>query len=612
MLASSSQIKMINKVTGAIISIANVTNCVAAAVSSNGEVYYTGSLGTYKLQNGIVIWSSSLLSGNTIDVLNNTIWLGRNLIDPVAQHDSAELVSLNSSGVILIRDTIKNGRILFVNISSNNRPSVISTWGGFNTPTNSVYSILKPFIVFDDYNLAYGGGGFILSRFNSNTIMKLGFAEPFWDVNAPYNTGVLGTFKVCAGGAPFNVKYKLYDGSFSAGNIVFVELSDVSGSFNNSMTIGVSSTQASEGTISCQIPTGMTNSYGYVLRIKAISPLIYSIENSGNIDISAPISTISLSGSNNTFCAKKETLSVITSGASYSWLRNGVPLNVGSQQFVPTLSGTYRCVVSDDMGCTRQSNNQIAVTVKPLPNAAINYSGNMEICNTDTLQLSVPAIAGNTYQWFKGVSSLSGQTANNYSTNVTGNYKVTVTGSNGCTKTSSVLKLSVYKPSITAFGPTTFCNGGNVVLGINSGTTNSWQWIKNNVNISGANNQYYVATKTGYYKVATTNTNGCTGVSANVVVTVNCREGELENEFNTKLNAYPNPIDDIVTIEGASISSNGKLKLFDLTGREVLFSIVSVEEGVAVINCSMLKEGIFLLKYEDEFGATCIIKLSKQ
>jgi hypothetical protein len=49
-----------------------------------------------------------------------------------------------------------------------------------------------------------------------------------------------------------------------------------------------------------------------------------------------------------------------------------------------------------------------------------------------------------------------------------------------------------------------------------------------------------------------------------------------------------------------------------LTGREVLFSIVSVEEGVAVINCSMLKEGIFLLKYEDEFGATCIIKLSKQ
>jgi hypothetical protein len=356
----------------------------------------------------------------------------------------------------------------------------------------------------------------------------------------------------------------------------------------------------------------MTNSYGYVLRIKAISPLIYSIENSGNIDISAPISTISLSGSNNTFCAKKETLSVITSGASYSWLRNGVPLNVGSQQFVPTLSGTYRCVVSDDMGCTRQSNNQIAVTVKPLPNAAINYSGNMEICNTDTLQLSVPAIAGNTYQWFKGVSSLSGQTANNYSTNVTGNYKVTVTGSNGCTKTSSVLKLSVYKPSITAFGPTTFCNGGNVVLGINSGTTNSWQWIKNNVNISGANNQYYVATKTGYYKVATTNTNGCTGVSANVVVTVNCREGELENEFNTKLNAYPNPIDDIVTIEGASISSNGKLKLFDLTGREVLFSIVSVEEGVAVINCSMLKEGIFLLKYEDEFGATCIIKLSKQ
>jgi len=612
MLATSSQIKMINKVTGANISNAAVGNCASAAVSTSGEVYYTGSLGTYKLQNGIVIWSLSTLSGSAIDFSNNTLWLGRNLIDPVAQHDSAELMSLNNSGLILNRDTIKNGRILFVNIGNNNRPNVISTWGGMNTPTNSVYSILKPYIVFDDYNIAYGGGGFILSRYNSNTIIKLGFAEPFWDLNAPYNTGVLGTFKVCAGGAPFNVKYKLYDGNFTPGNIVFVELSDVSGSFNNPLTIGVSSTQSSEGTISCQIPNGMTNSYGYVLRIKAINPLVYSVENSGNIDISAPISTISLSGSSNTFCAKKETLSVITTGYYYSWLRNGVPLNVGSQQYVPTLSGTYRCVVSDDMGCTRQSNNQIAVTVKALPNAAINYSGNKEICNSDTLQLAVPLVAGNSYQWYKGVAAISGQTSNAYPTNITGNYKVTVTGSNGCSKTSSVLKLSVYKPSIQAFGPTTFCNGGNVVLGISSGTTNSWQWIKNNVNISGANNQYYVATKTGYYKAATTNSNGCTGVSANIVVTVNCREGEIENEFNTKLQAYPNPINDRVTIEGAAISAEGTIDVFDITGRKVDVDIESIQDGMATLNCSTLNDGIYILNFVKELGTIETIKLIKQ
>lgn len=612
MLASSSQIKMINKVTGSIISTATVGNCTAAAVSTSGEVYYTGNLGTYKLQNGIVIWSSASLNGTTIDVANNSLWVGRNMIDPLAQHDSAELVSLSGSGVLLNRDTIKNGRILFVNIGNNNRPNVISIWGGLNTPSNSVYSILKPFIVFDDYNIAYGGGGFILSRYNSSTIIKLGFAEPFWDLNAPYYTGVLGTYKACAGGAAFNVKYKLYDGNFTSGNIVFVELSDASGSFNNLLTIGASSTQASEGTISCQVPNGMTNSYGYVLRIKAISPLMFSVQNSGNIDISAPISTISLSGSSNTFCAKKETLSVITSGYYYSWFRNGIALNDGSQQYVPTLSGTYRCVVSDDMGCTRQSNNQIAVTVKALPSAAINYSGNKEICNSDTLQLAVPLVSGNTYQWYKGVTALLGQTANVYTTNVTGNYKATITGSNGCSKTSSILKLSVYKPTIQAFGPTTFCIGGNVVLGISSGTANSWQWMKNSVNISGAINQYYVATKAGYYKASTTNTNGCTGVSSSIVVTVNCREGELENEFNTKLHAYPNPISDIVTIEGAAISSEGTINIFDITGRKVDVAIESIQDGMAIINCSELKDGIYILNFVNEVGIIEAIKLMKQ
>ncbi|HQK99067.1 MAG TPA: T9SS type A sorting domain-containing protein, partial [Bacteroidia bacterium] len=225
---------------------------------------------------------------------------------------------------------------------------------------------------------------------------------------------------------------------------------------------------------------------------------------------------------------------------------------------------------------------------------------------------AVPLVAGNSYQWYKGVAAISGQTSNAYPTNITGNYKVTVTGSNGCSKSSSVLKLSVYKPSIQAFGPTTFCNGGNVVLGISSGTTNSWQWIKNNVNISGANNQYYVATKTGYYKAATTNSNGCTGVSANIVVTVNCREGEIENEFNTKLQAYPNPINDRVTIEGAAISAEGTIDVFDITGRKVDVDIESIQDGMATLNCSTLNDGIYILNFVKELGTIETIKLIKQ
>jgi hypothetical protein len=74
--------------------------------------------------------------------------------------------------------------------------------------------------------------------------------------------------------------------------------------------------------------------------------------------------------------------------------------------------------------------------------------------------------------------------------------------------------------TITAGGPTTFCTGGSVTLTANSGTGQTYQWVKNGTNISGATSISKSMTASGSYTVKVTK-NGTTATSAAVVVTVN-------------------------------------------------------------------------------------------
>jgi uncharacterized delta-60 repeat protein len=72
-------------------------------------------------------------------------------------------------------------------------------------------------------------------------------------------------------------------------------------------------------------------------------------------------------------------------------------------------------------------------------------------------------------------------------------------------------------PLITARGPLSFCDGGNVRL--SSSETGSRQWYRNNVAIIGATDTVYTASVTGSYTVLVNNSRGC-GTSPPVVVTV--------------------------------------------------------------------------------------------
>ena len=93
------------------------------------------------------------------------------------------------------------------------------------------------------------------------------------------------------------------------------------------------------------------------------------------------------------------------------------------------------------------------------------------------------------------------------------------------------------------------------------GPNASYQWFKNNVPVSDATERRYIATTSGSYTVQVTTNNGCMDMSDPVVITV-CPAGELRVYTNSglsrgqqsgiiqdRLNIYPNPAIDHITIE---------------------------------------------------------------
>ena len=72
--------------------------------------------------------------------------------------------------------------------------------------------------------------------------------------------------------------------------------------------------------------------------------------------------------------------------------------------------------------------------------------------------------------------------------------------------------------AVTISGNSTFCSGGNTQLSATSVIGYTYQWKRNNVNISGANSPNYTATQAGTYTVAVTY-QGCSVITSPFVVT---------------------------------------------------------------------------------------------
>ena len=212
-----------------------------------------------------------------------------------------------------------------------------------------------------------------------------------------------------------------------------------------------------------------------------------------------------------TFCDGSSVILSSSAGSTYLW-SNGettTSINVNS-------SGSYAVQITNANGCWSTLSSPVIVTVNAVPSTpTISSSGPTTFCDGGNVKLI--SSAEESYLWSNSSTTQS--------INVTtpGSYTLQVTNANGCHSATSVPTIITVNslpgiPTITAEGPTTFCEGDTVILTSSAG--NSYIWS------NGETQPSIYAYRTGSYTVKVTNENGClSSVSGSVAVVVNTSPG---------------------------------------------------------------------------------------
>lgn len=205
-----------------------------------------------------------------------------------------------------------------------------------------------------------------------------------------------------------------------------------------------------------------------------------------------------------------------------------------TQTIVVRSSGRYAVMGLDTNNCGTWSDT-IDVLVNTLPTPRIAALGGTEFCDGDSVTLQAPA-------GFVGYLWSTGDTTESIVARVSGDYTVSVTDTNGCIGISDPETVTVHAlpaPIMSVAGPTTFCDGDSVMLGVQEGFS-SYVWS------NGDTTPVIAARVSGEYFVAVSDSNGCVTISDTIPVTV-----------------HPNPALPVIAASGPTTFCDGDSLILD-------------------------------------------------
>jgi hypothetical protein len=226
-----------------------------------------------------------------------------------------------------------------------------------------------------------------------------------------------------------------------------------------------------------------------------------SVSSAVNVTVNNNPTPVVTPASNVTACIGDTIVLTSSSAVSYLWSNSE-----SSQAVNITQNGNYSVTVTDNNGCSGSS-SAVNVAFASQPLVAITNSAPTTFCQGDSVILIANGAAS--FVWS------TGQTSQSITVFSGGVYSVTGTDNNACENDTSINVTVNFNPQpvINSSGSLTFCNGDSVIL--TSTTHASYLWNNNQTT------QQIKVDSAGSYFVSVTDSNGCSGISQNVVVTVN-------------------------------------------------------------------------------------------
>jgi hypothetical protein len=211
-------------------------------------------------------------------------------------------------------------------------------------------------------------------------------------------------------------------------------------------------------------------------------------------------------------------------GYTYQWFRDGAPIGgATASTYTAAISGSYTVRISFSI-CESTSPAR-AVTVNPLPDAAITAAGPVTFCDGSNVVLSAPnAGSGATYQWFRNAAAIGGATNLTYTASLAGNYTVRVTTAAGCARTTAVpVVITVQPRPAVAISPANATLIKSRALTLTGSGAVSYNWAAQPFVVSSSGNRAVVSPPaTTTYTIEGTDANGCKNTGTARVNVVGC------------------------------------------------------------------------------------------
>jgi len=306
-------------------------------------------------------------------------------------------------------------------------------------------------------------------------------------------------------------------------------------------------------------------------------------------------------GNDTTFCGGKILRIHAPSGfVSYLW-QNGSTDSI----FNASTKGTYSVTVSDGY-CFGTASIVLSAAACAYPVAEFSTSVN-SICETSCISFNDQSSNATSWSWtFQGGTPVTSTSQNpaNICYNSPGTYNVSLTATNAY-GTSSISKSGYVVVSAYPSVPIVTVNGYFLM----SSAATSYQWFSQGAALTGAVNQSYGATQSGYYYVRTGNGTDCFSFSDSVYVMITGIENPVSNASNDFF-VYPNPANDRVFILERQVNSKGatpnmnlqSIKIIDGIGQFVFQKefTTGVQQREFEISTANLANGIYFLNLDSQ------------